>query len=310
MKLCKFFSLTILGYALHLGTANAQIDNFDDGDDNGWAHHDPIGSVVGFNWVTFDASSKAYNIKAAGQTLNPQLGPSRGAGFRPDIYSDFWVSVDIVNWDPSQRQAIGVLARIQPNPSLGNAHGYLLSYQPQENDIQITRLIGEQPDGYIGDDPVLSSQPQPGEGLRLVFTGTGNTLTGRAYSISDPDVILAESSGTDNSFTEGISGVLVFDFSQAGTSPIDATFDNYAAAKEEPYKFGIIGARIDEENDDKLLIDFLSKPGKFYAIEQSSDLETFLEIDDGIEGATGSDRTTVAVPFVAGSKMFFRLREL
>lgn len=310
MKLCKFFSLAILGCVCHLGTASAQIDNFDDGNDNGWSHHDPIGSVIGGNWVTFDASSKAYHIKAAGQTLNPALGPSRGAGFLPNIYSDFWISVDVVDWDPAQRQAIGILARIQPNPSLGNAHGYLLSYQPQENDIQITRLVGEAPDGYIGDDPVLSPQPQPGEGLRLVFTGTGNTLTGRAYSISNPDVVLAESSGTDDSFTEGISGVLAFDFSQGGTSPIDATFDNYVAAKEEPYKFGIIGARIDEENDDTLLIEFLSKPGKVYAIDQSSNFKTYLELDDGIVGATGSDRTTVTVPFVAGSKMFFRLREL
>jgi hypothetical protein len=309
MKLCKFFSLTILGYALHLATANAQIDNFDDGDDNGWSHHDPIGSFIGVDWVTFDTSSKAYQI-TANPTPNAQLGPSRGAAFQPNVYSDFWISVDIVDWDPAQRQAIGILARIQPNPSLGNAHGYLLSYQPQENDIQISRLVSEEPAGYIGEDPEVLPQPIPGEGLRLVFTGIGNTLTGRAYSISNPDVILAESSGTDDSFTEGISGVLVFDFSQGGASPIDATFDNYAAGAEEPYKFGIIGARIDEGDDDKLLIDFLSKPGKFYAIEQSNDLGNWLEIDDGIEGATGSDRTSVAVPFVADSKMFFRLREL
>ncbi|MFP6872987.1 MAG: hypothetical protein VCA55_05695 [Verrucomicrobiales bacterium] len=305
MKLCKFFSLTILGYALHLGTGSAQFDNFDDGNDNGWSHHDPIGSFVGVSWVTFDASSKAYKI-TANPTPNAQLGPSRGAAFQANIYSDFWVSVDIKDWDPSLRQAIGVLARIQPDPSLGNAQGYLLSYQPQENDIQITRLVGEQPDGYIGEDPVLSPQPQPGEGLRLVFAGNGNTLTGRAYSISDPDILLAETSGTDNSFTEGISGVLTFDFSDAGDSPINATFDNYFAAKEEPYKFGIIGARIVGNN---LLIDFLSKPGNFYAIEQSNDLENWLEIDDGIEGVAG-DRTTVTVPFIAGGKLFFRLSAL
>ena len=142
--------------------------------------------------------------------------------------------------------------------------------------------------------------------MRLVFTGTGNTLTGRAYSISDPDTVLAEVTGTDNNFTEGIAGLLAFDFSQGANSPINATFDNYAAGAEEPYRFATVDARIENDN---LLIDFLSKPGTFYAIDQSSDLKDWLEIDDGIEGATGSDRTTVQVPFVAGSKMFFRLRK-
>ncbi|MCP4848512.1 MAG: hypothetical protein GY899_11260 [Verrucomicrobiaceae bacterium] len=306
MKLIRFFSLTILTSLLLLGAGTAQIDNFDDGNDNGWSHFDPISLAIGSSWVVFDASSNALNIKAAGQNLNPALGPSRGAAFQQNIYSDFWVSVDIVDWDPAQRQAIGILARIQPNPSLGDAHGYLLSYQPQENDIQITRLVGEQPAGYIGDDPELSPRPQPDEGVRLIFTGTGNTLTGRAYSISDPDVLLAESSGTDDSFTEGISGVLAFDFSPSANSPINATFDNYVAGAEEPYRFATIDARIENDN---LLIDFLSKPGTFYAIDQSSDLKDWLEIDDGIEGATGSDRTTVQVPFAAGSKMFFRLRK-
>lgn len=308
MKLLRPFSLIASTYLLFLGAGNAQIDNFDDGNDNGWSHFDPIGShpLTPPSWVTFDASSKALNIKAPGQNINPALGPSRGAAFQANVYSDFWVSVDIVDWNPAQRQAIGILARIQPNPSLGNAQGYLLSYQPQENDIQITRLIGEEPDGYIGEDPPLIPQPEPGVGLRLIFTGTGNTLTGRAYSLSDPDILLAESSGTDNSFTEGISGVLAFDFSNGGNDSIDATFDNYAAGAEEPYQFATIDARIEE---DTLLIDFLSKPGTFYAIDQSSNLEDWLEIDDGIEGAAGSDRTTVQVPFVAGSKVFFRLRK-
>jgi hypothetical protein len=308
MKLLRPFSLTALTYLLFLGATSAQIDNFDDGNDNGWSHFDPIGShpLTPPSWVTFDASSKALNIKAPGQNINPQLGPSRGAVFQPNIYSDFWISVDIVDWDPSQRQAIGILARIQPNPSLGNAQGYLLSFQPQENDIQISRIVGEEPAGYIGDDPQLTIQPQPGEGVRLVFTGQGNTLTGKAYSLSDPDLLLAESSGTDNSFNQGVAGLLAFDFSAGGNNLIDATFDNYAAGAEEPYQFGTIGARVENGN---LLIDFLSKPGTFYAIDQSSDLKDWLEIDDGIEGAAGSDRTTVQVPFVAGSKVFFRLRK-
>mgnify|MGYP001164129582 FL=1 len=298
--------ITILLTATLTGFTGTFRDSFDDGNDNGWIHFDPISSAIGTSWVTFDASSNSLNIKAGGQNLNPALGPSRGAAFQPNVYSDFWLSVDIVDWDPAKRQAIGILARIQPNPSLGNAHGYLFSFQPQENDIQITRLVGEAPDGYIGEDPQLSQQPQPGEGLRLVFTGIGNTLTGRAYSLSEPDLLLAESSGTDNNFASGLSGVLAFDFSEGGNAPIDATFDNYAAGAEEPYQFATIDARIENDN---LLIDFLSKPGTFYAIDQSSDLEDWLEIDDGIEGATGSDRTTVEVPFVAGSKIFFRLRK-
>jgi len=301
----RSFLIALLSLTFNeIGTA--QIDNFDDGNDNGWQRFDPISSAIGSNWVTFDASSKALNIKAPGQNLNPQLGPSRGAVFRPDIYSDFWISADIVDWDPSQRQAIGILARIQPNPSLGTARGYLLSFQPQENDIQITRLVGEQPDGYIGDDPQLTIQPQPSEGVRLVFIGKGNLLTGRAYSLSDPNLLLAESSGTDNNFFQGVAGLLTFDFSTGGNSSIDATFDNYAAGAEEPYQFGTIGARVEGDN---LLIDFLSKPGSFYAIDQSANLKEWIEVDDGIEGAAGSDRTTAQIPFVAGSRLFFRIRK-
>ena len=96
----------------------------------------------------------------------------------------------------------------------------------------------------------------------------------------------------------------VFSVSDDVSVPIDITFDNYIAAEEEPYRFELIGATIE---GNEMTIEFYSKPGIIYSIEESADLKLWEEIDDSIEGELG-ERTSFSVEYLKGESKFFRFK--
>ncbi len=200
-----------------------QTDDFDDGNDTGWTRFDPIGQVTGQPYAVIQVQSGQYRLSSA-PTPDPQAGPARAASYRADtVYSDFVVVVDVVSWNAALDQAVGLLARLQPNPSIGDLGGYSLNYQPGDSDIEINRLVSEQPFNLAR---VPLSLP-PGESYRFVFCGSGSQLTAAVFSLEEPLLPLVTLSAVDDTYASGHCGIFCFDASDTG--PVDATFDSYAA---------------------------------------------------------------------------------
>jgi hypothetical protein len=199
--------------------ARGQSDNFNDGNDTGWSRYSPLG-VVGAP-ATFSFPNGGYRIQAPTSPDPGQFGPARAGSFRQDAtYSQFYVSVDMVDWDNTLDQAFGILARVS-TPGLGTTDGYAFSYSV-DGSIDISLVNNEAPTG-LGDANVMLD---PAQDYRLVFEGNGPELVGRVFDLRDLITPVATATGNDATYASGIAGVFIFDNSGGG-QPADATFDNY-----------------------------------------------------------------------------------
>lgn len=226
--------------------AGAQSDDFNDGNDDGWIRYDPIaqsGVLPGVGTWSFPGGN-TYRIQSAVSPAPQKVGPGRAGSLRTDVtYTDFYVSVDVVNWDTNTEAAFGIVARIN-NVGLGNTDGYSMTYQVAGGDIDITSFINEDPDPG---EPGFGEVPTTGNDVvnmvlgrtyRFVFSGVGPELRARVYEIPFLDEPVADIIGTDLSYSSGICGLLTFDNS-GGTLSTDVTFDNYMAATREPPRMSI-----------------------------------------------------------------------
>ena len=118
----------------------AQNDNFNSGTDAGWTRYDPL-APFGYS-TTYSFPNGGYRIAAPG-TGDPAVGPGRAGSLREDrTYTGFQFSVDIVNWDTSHDQAIGLLARVT-DPGLLTTDGYALTYSTVDRTIDLSRIDNE-----------------------------------------------------------------------------------------------------------------------------------------------------------------------
>jgi hypothetical protein len=102
----------LLAIALLLSAtgARAQSDDFNDGNDNGWNRYDPL---AGFGLrAEYSFPNGGYRIRTP-YTTGQAANPGRAGTVRPEMYSDFYVSVDLVSWNDSLPQSVGILARVQ-----------------------------------------------------------------------------------------------------------------------------------------------------------------------------------------------------
>ena len=208
--------------------AFGQQDDFDDGDDLGWLRVDTLGDLGAGDVTTFQITDGEYRIKGSESPAPAEAGPSRGGAFRAErIYEqNFFLSVDLVRFDDSLRQAIGLLSFVQPDPSIGTTSGYSLNYQPAEKDL-IINLIEDEVPVRLG---LTSLSEDPGEEpLRLVFEGRNGVLKGRIYLLSDLTQPLATVEVFDQTLSSGIMGLFVYSDEDDSTGGTDATFDNYVA---------------------------------------------------------------------------------
>jgi len=205
--------------------ARAQSDDFNDGNDAGWTHYDPLAGVGAPGQWTFPGG--AYRIRAAVSPAPGTAGPSRAGSLRLDqSYTDFRATVDLATFDNSHDQAIGLFARAT-QPGLGTTNGYAFTYAVTGG-VNLTRVTGEAPTD-LGQAPVLLN---PAKSYRLVFAGQGPALTGQVFDLSAPTVPLATVSAVDATYAGGSTGLVVFDNtdSRVGSLGADATFDNFSAA--------------------------------------------------------------------------------
>ncbi len=271
----------------------------------GWMEYDPISEAGVGARVSFRVEGGGYRLSTSASP-NPALGAARGAGFRADGYTDFCIAVDVPRFDDgAAEQAFGILARVT-DLGLGATDGYVLTYQPRDNDIQISRVDDEVPSDVSAFEAL--SQAPPAAGLRLVFIGLGDQLIGRAYDPDDPTVVLAEARGEDSTFPAGIAGVLIFDNTSGENGTADATFDNYFARGG----VGVPGrVEFELEGGDEPRLRWLF-PFLAHDVERSTGLDPWV-VSSAPDGSVRYDSPGFVYETVvrggATTAEFFRLRE-
>src|SRR5262245_8309341 len=110
-RLVKLFAIpALLSFAL-TSPVQAQLyfsDDFNDGNDTSpaWIRYDPIGSHPQLpDQAVWTFPNGGYRIQTPPSPLPAQVGPGRAGSLRPEVYTDFYIAVDIVNWDDTKDQA-------------------------------------------------------------------------------------------------------------------------------------------------------------------------------------------------------------
>jgi hypothetical protein len=228
-------SSLVLGLLASSPEAWAQKDDFNDNNDTGWQRYSPL-AQFGVPTV-FTATNGVYRIQTTVPT-GMQTNPGRAGSVRPDvIYTDFFLSVDIVNWNHGTRQAFGLLARVG-TPGLQTTTGYAFTWERGSNpdtggDLDISKITGEVP-SQVPTGP-SAIHLDPGNDYRFVFIGRGAQLEGRVYQLPNTETPLITISGSDSTYASGMGGLVIYDNS-GGNGVTDATFDNYCGLVEEPPK--------------------------------------------------------------------------
>ncbi len=279
----------------------AQNDDFNDGNDNGWSHNDPLGELGLGAFASFSVINGQYRIAGAMSPNPGGAGPARAASLRQDaFYSTFCVSVDIIGEPGGLDPAIGLLARIQPNPGLGATDGYALTLTTKDNDIQITRVDNEGVVELSG-SVKLSPPYDPSHSYRLVLVGSGDYLEGAIYDLADLSLPVAVTSTFDGTHAFGTLGLVVFDNSTDGASTVSAVFDNYRANDGSPPPLEIL---LSEDSEVTLR---WPDHAQCFVLQENSSLLTnqWIPVNSGIFHVNGSFQHFVGVPQIPAS--FFRL---
>ena len=234
--------------------ARAQSDNFDDGDDSGWVRVNVLAPFGGVNTYSFPSGpyGKGYRIQCTSVGALGSSGTARALTYRTNEYSNFYVSVDVVNWNDTLNQALVLIGRMsgQTNvlspcplptcpPGFGTLGGYICNYDPKQSgsgatsaklgQFQINKVVNE---GAV--NPSLAAANvtlTPGKSYRLILKGVADLITAQIYDLEDLSAPLVTIQNTDSTYTTGVSGLI--SFSREATTT-DVTFDNYYAAASDP----------------------------------------------------------------------------
>ena len=222
--------LILMSECIVFGMARGAIvsDDFNDGNDQGWTHFDPLAPFAAGG--TFTVPAGAYRIQAPPSPDQGALGPGRAGSLRFDAtYADFFISVDVVDWVDTADQAFGLLSRIRET-GLGTTDGYGFLYVPVDRNFEMERFDNEV-DTRIG--AIIDLTLDPARDYRITFAGTGSSLTGEVFDLADLATPLISLTATDATYTNGVAGLIVADASSGGVMS-DATFDNYYSTVPEP----------------------------------------------------------------------------
>jgi hypothetical protein len=234
------FSALAIAALTGLATAQARADisyDFNNGNDNGLTHYDPLapfGSGSTFTFPVLGPGNDGYRLTSGPSADYNTLGASRvGAYAANETFTTFRESVDLVGWNASLQQGIGLFAR-GSNIGLGTSDGYYLHYNTNpadsqsglQSDLDIDRIDNES----VGVNAFTTLSPlDPTVGYRLVFTGMGATLTGQIFALSDLNDPLASVTLTDATYQSGYAGLLTSGLAGGANDGEDATFDNFSA---------------------------------------------------------------------------------
>jgi hypothetical protein len=204
------------------------LDDFNDGNDTGWTRSSPLSPFGAGGTFSFPGGN-SYSILAPVSPAPGTVGPGRAGSFRGDgTYTDFGISVDVLDWNPAEPDTIiGVLARTS-NIGLGTTNGYgaLLDVS---GSFFLQVIAGEAGTTLVSQNVAGLT---PSANYRIVFEGVGQNLSAQLYDLANPLVPLASLNSTNATYSSGVNGVFVFDSSTAGNHTAQATFDNYLSVPE------------------------------------------------------------------------------
>ena len=283
----------------------AQSDNFDDGNSNGWTEVDPLSGVGAAGTYSFPEGI-SYRMQGAASPNQETLGPARIGALRADAnYTDFYQSIDVVDFDEALDQNIGMLARVK-EPGLGSLDGYSFTYNPLDQQMFFTVITDEEGENLADVEVILD----PGTPVRLVFQGIGDSFTCKVFALSDLTAPVAMLEVTDSTWASGPSGIFVAADENDPANPTDCTFDNYFAAVEEPEVSTEISILSFEIEGGELVIEFTSRAGESYGVWNSLDLKLWQEVEDSIAGEIGPTTTARITNQDPGeTRQFFQVRK-
>lgn len=225
--------------------AQVQQDSFDDGNDDGWDRFSPLDIVGASSIFTFPdhpGGGHGYRLQSPAPGVDA-AGPARTFTSLPQVYSDFYSAVDILDWNNEVNQAFGILFRAD-NIGLGETTGYVMNYDPQQasgarGQIQFNIVTNEADQGTIG---AADISLEPGHDYRFVMSAEGDTFRGWVYDHLDLSAPLVTYSGVNDLYSNGKIGI--FNFYRGGdqTDPelgiADTTFDQFYSSSEAPESLG------------------------------------------------------------------------
>jgi hypothetical protein len=238
----------------------AQSDDFNDGNDTApvaWTRFDAINTIFGAGpqdtW-TFPGGN-TYRLQAEASSDPGSVGPARVSSFPANIYTNFYAAVDVVNWDNTYSQAIGLLGRAGSFSTFGlpTTRGYMFVYvngaasAGTDNYIKLARLDSDDQSRAIHGSSGTSAEVHgvnlnPSNKYRFVFMAKGTHLEGRIFQLPDAHtpiaVVSANTAGDAVQLTSGGCGLFAFnvadEFSIDSAGSADVTFDNYVAGPVVP----------------------------------------------------------------------------
>ncbi|MDC0325461.1 hypothetical protein OAM01_01760 [bacterium] len=242
----SFFFAALFSFLIPLiATAQVQQDSFDDGNDEGWARFsalDVVGASSIFSFPESPGDGHAYRLQSPAPAVDA-AGPARSFTSLPQVYSDFYAAVDVLDWNNEVNQAFGMIFRAD-NIGLGQTTGYVMNYDPQQSSgargqIQFNIVTNEADQGTIG---AADISLEPGHDYRFVMTAEGETFRAWVYDHLDLTAPIVSYFGVNDLYANGSIGVFNFYRGGDATDPelgiADSTFDNFYSAPESPESLG------------------------------------------------------------------------
>jgi hypothetical protein len=239
--------------APHAVKAQEVTEDFNLGLDLGWQHYTPTssgGAVPQYNFPNFD-SGRAYEMIAPAFTCAGFL--QRGGSYRSEQYSEFFYSVDLVNFTRIYDGTalfggrIGPPGTLVPLSTQGYMNGYLLGAPRLRQGILLnieftSEVLSTVVDAWRGGGALCSLTP-PSRPVRLTFSGTNDTFRTEVYDRTDlleplvrinyqdfPHCLGTSTNSVVHTSGENLIGWLDLADGDLGLhSEMDITYDNYHA---------------------------------------------------------------------------------
>lgn len=253
MNISHGFRLACMTALLSTATARADFSiNFDNQSDAGLTRYNPL-AAVGFggtySFPQLSPGNYGYLMQAPAV---PQVGGLAGIGatmgsFNPaQTFSNVNASVDFSRWNDTNNQVMLITTRAQVF-SDGTFSGYILEYAAKGSNATGELNIARVDHGVATTfgSVFTSLTLDPTHAYRLSMQDRGTTLTGQVIDVANPNAILGIASLTDSTYTNGVVGIGAAASQNNATtlgSPVDVTFDNFAAqAVPEPASVAMLG---------------------------------------------------------------------
>lgn len=232
-------------------------DDFDDGNIAEWQVRNVVQPLGGFVSNQFPAHGNglALRLQRGSADMAPlgqaqDYGTGRAWLFRTNIYSDFYIAMDLVDWDNSTNQAMVLLARCSGYddslgegypPGLGTVSGYVCNYDnAQAGDGPTSRRGGQFQINLVQNEGTLTLCAaeltlDPHHAYRIVFKGVGANFTGQIYDYEDLTRPVISIYAEDATYASGTCGIVIFHRNgKVHPNRADMTVDNYYSAPSDP----------------------------------------------------------------------------